>query len=109
VPAITLSPAAALTVITMAGIGATSEPAWIAAAGQGNVSRAVRLITRFLGDHTGAESAHIIVDAQNAASLRVARAVGAKETDRWQNDDGRTMVRHVLALRSIRWSGRRPA
>lgn len=67
--------------------------------GNGNVSRAVRLITQFLRDHTGAESAHIIIDAENAASLRVARAVGAAEAQRWQNQHGRTMIRHVLALR----------
>jgi RimJ/RimL family protein N-acetyltransferase len=67
--------------------------------GHGNVSRAVRLIMAFLRDHTGAESAHIIVDAANAASLRVARAVGARETERWVDEHGRTMIRHVLTLR----------
>jgi RimJ/RimL family protein N-acetyltransferase len=67
--------------------------------GQGNVARAVRLITQFLRDHTGAETAHIVVDARNAASLRVARAVAASETERWQDEHGRAMVRHVLTLR----------
>jgi RimJ/RimL family protein N-acetyltransferase len=59
----------------------------------------VQLITRFLHDHTGAESAHIIVDARNAASLRVASAVRAMETERWRDRHGRTMIRHVLPLR----------
>jgi RimJ/RimL family protein N-acetyltransferase len=67
--------------------------------GQGNVSRAVRLIIQFLREHTGAQTAHIIVDAQNIESLRVARAVSAADTERWRNEHGRTMVRHVLSLR----------
>lgn len=79
-----------------ANISYTGHPA---RRGQGNVSRAVRLLTQFLLDHTGARSAHIIVDEQNAASLRVARAVGATESQRWVNEHGRTMIRHVLALR----------
>lgn len=33
--------------------------------GKGYVSRAVRLVLRFLSDHTGAGDAHIIVDAEN--------------------------------------------
>ncbi|HET9894080.1 MAG TPA: GNAT family protein [Streptosporangiaceae bacterium] len=67
--------------------------------GQGNVSRSIRLLTRFLRDHTGARSAHLIVDADNAASLRVARAVAGAPAERWRDARGRTMVRHVLALR----------
>ncbi|HTA09524.1 MAG TPA: hypothetical protein VK836_13480 [Streptosporangiaceae bacterium] len=66
---------------------------------RGNFIRAVHLITQFLHDHTGAESAHIIVDARNAASLRVASAVRVMETERWRDRHGRTMIRHVLALR----------
>ena len=79
-----------------ANISYTGHPAY---RGQGNVSRAVRLVASFLCDHTGAGSAHIIVDAANTASLRVARAVGADRTDRWIDEYGRTMVRHVLPLR----------
>ena len=67
--------------------------------GRGNVSRAVRLITQFLRDHTGAESAYILVDARNAPSLRVAGAVRAMETERWRDEHGRTTIRHVLPLR----------
>lgn len=66
--------------------------------GRGYTSRGVRLVTRFLLDHTGARAAHVIVDRENAASLRVARSVGAAETERWENEHGRTMIRHVLAL-----------
>jgi RimJ/RimL family protein N-acetyltransferase len=79
-----------------ANISYTGHPAY---RGQGNVSRAVRLVTSFLRDHTGASSAHIIVDAANTASLRVAHAVGAQESDRWIDEYGRTMVRHVLPFR----------
>jgi RimJ/RimL family protein N-acetyltransferase len=79
-----------------ANISYAAHPAY---RGRGNVIRAVQLITRFLHDHTGAESAHIIVDARNAASLRVASAVRAMETERWRDRHGRTMIRHVLPLR----------
>jgi RimJ/RimL family protein N-acetyltransferase len=79
-----------------ANISYTADPAY---RGQGNVSRAVRLLTNFLRDHTGAGSAHIVVDATNAPSLRVARAVGATETERWKDEYGRLMIRHVMPLR----------
>jgi RimJ/RimL family protein N-acetyltransferase len=79
-----------------ANISYTAHPAY---RGRGYVSRSVRLIARFLAEHTGARSAHIIVDAENAASLRVARAVGATETERWVSERGRVMVRHVLPVR----------
>ena len=68
--------------------------------GRGYAARSVRLVLQFLRDHTGARDAHIRVDAENAASLRVARAVGANERERAVNAEGRTMVRHVIALRS---------
>src|SRR5262249_29517966 len=45
--------------------------------GRGHVARAVRLLIRFVAEHTGAPRAHILVDPENEASLRVARAVGA--------------------------------
>ncbi len=67
--------------------------------GEGNVSRSVRLLARFLRDHTGARSAHLITEAENEASLRVARAVAAAPAERWRDSRGRAMVRHVLALR----------
>jgi RimJ/RimL family protein N-acetyltransferase len=68
--------------------------------GRGYVSRAVRLVVRFLQDRTSASEAHIIVDAENAASLRVAHAVGASKVEEWVNDQGRTMVRHIVQLSS---------
>ena len=79
-----------------ANVSYTGHPAY---RGQGNVSRAVRLVARFLRDHSAAGSAHIVVDARNEPSLRVARAVGAAETERWADEHGRTMIRHVLPLR----------
>ncbi len=69
--------------------------------GHGDVARAVRLLTEFLADHTGATDAHLIVDAENTASLRVARSVGATERERWVNAEGRPMIRHVLSLRGM--------
>jgi RimJ/RimL family protein N-acetyltransferase len=66
--------------------------------GRGYVSRAVRLVASFLADHTGARQLHLVVDAENVASLRVARAVGGRETQRWVNERGRTMVRHERML-----------
>ena len=66
--------------------------------GKGYVSRAVRLILRFVAEHTGAREAHIGADERNEASLRVARAVGAEERDRYVDKHGATMVRHVLAI-----------
>ncbi|HVM08913.1 MAG TPA: GNAT family N-acetyltransferase [Acidimicrobiales bacterium] len=67
--------------------------------GMGYVGRAVRLITQFVRDHTGAREAHIGVDAENVGSLRVAASAGAVETERWVNERGRLMVRHVLSVR----------
>lgn len=66
--------------------------------GRGYVSRAVRLILRFVAEHTGAREAHIAVDARNEASLRVARAVGAVERTRDVDELGHTMVRHVVPI-----------
>lgn len=66
---------------------------------RGYVSRAVRLMMKFLSEHTGAREAHIIVDAENIESLHVARAVGATPTEKWVNDRGHTMIRHLATLR----------
>ena len=66
--------------------------------GNGYVSRAVQLVIEFLGDHTGAREAHIVVDSQNAPSLRVAARLGAAEVDRWTDVSGRIMLRHVLTI-----------
>lgn len=66
--------------------------------GKGYVRRSVPLVLEFLGDHTGARFAHVIIDDENARSLGVATALGAVETERWISDQGRTMIRHVIAL-----------
>ncbi len=66
--------------------------------GHGYVSGAVRLAVQFLAETTTADEAHIIVDAENLASLRVARSVGAEPIETWMNEQGRTMVRHVLVV-----------
>ena len=63
--------------------------------GRGYISRAVRVELLFLRDHTSATTAHIQVDTQNTASLRVARSVGATEVGRFVNPSRRTMIRFV--------------
>jgi RimJ/RimL family protein N-acetyltransferase len=47
--------------------------------GRGYVTRALRLLLRFLADHTLAERAHLLIHPENAPSLKVARALGAIE------------------------------
>jgi RimJ/RimL family protein N-acetyltransferase len=66
--------------------------------GRGYVSRAVRLELLFLREHTSASAAHILVDAGNTASLRVARSVGATEIGRFVNRSHRTMIRFARPL-----------
>lgn len=66
--------------------------------GRGHVTRAVSLLLRFLGDHTGAREAHLVVDAENVASLRVVASLAAEERQRWTDERGRPMVRHVVAV-----------
>ncbi len=83
-----------------ANISYTAHPAH---RGRGNVSRAVRLVMQFVRDHTGAQSAHIIVDERNIASLRVARAVAATESEplagrAWPDHDQARGTPPVVAL-----------
>lgn len=66
--------------------------------GRGHAARAVRLLLRFLADHTGATDAHLAVEPANEPSLRVARAVGAREVERLHDTHGRTLLRHVVAV-----------
>jgi RimJ/RimL family protein N-acetyltransferase len=80
-----------------ANVSYTCHPAF---RGRGYVSRAVLLLTRFLRDNTGAREAHIVVHPDNVASLRVAKAVGAEERERFTDHHGRSMVRHVMSLRT---------
>ncbi|MEA3057037.1 MAG: hypothetical protein QOD30_2469 [Actinomycetota bacterium] len=65
---------------------------WPEHRGKGYAARAARLVVDFIGDHTGAREAHVLVDPGNEPSLRVARAVGAQEVER------AAMVRHVLPV-----------
>jgi RimJ/RimL family protein N-acetyltransferase len=67
--------------------------------GKGYVSRSVRLMLRWLRDNTGAPRAHILVDEENAPSLRVARSVGALPKATFVDEGGRKIVRHVVELR----------
>lgn len=67
--------------------------------GHGHVSAGVRLPLLFLEEHTDASEAHVIVDRDNVASLRVARAIGATVVERWVDARGRVMLRHVVAVR----------
>ena len=61
--------------------------------GHGYITRAVRLVLPFLRDHTSAPTAHILIDVQNTASLRVANFVGAKEIERFLSPSRRAMIR----------------
>ena len=65
---------------------------------QGFASRAVALVLGFLADHTGAREAHLVIDAENEASLGVARKVGASERGHFVDGDGRSKVRHVVEI-----------
>jgi RimJ/RimL family protein N-acetyltransferase len=78
-----------------ANISYSSHPAY---RGRGYVTRAVRLVARFIAEHTDVRRAYLIVDARNTTSLRVAHAVGAVEVGRWVNESERTMIRHELRL-----------
>jgi RimJ/RimL family protein N-acetyltransferase len=78
-----------------ANISYSAHPAY---RGRGYVTRAVRLVVRWLSDHTGAREVHLVIDEGNAASLRVARSLGAAAVDRWTDAHRRTHVRHVLLV-----------
>ncbi len=82
-----------------ANISYASQPAH---RGRGYVARAVRLVARFIAEHTNAQRAFLIVDDQNTASLRVARAVGAVEVGRWVDERGRTLIRHEMIRHELR-------
>lgn len=78
-----------------ANVSYSSHPAH---RGDGHISAAVRLILDFVTEHTGAREAHILVEIGNEASFRVARAVRALEVGRHVDEEGHTMVRHVISL-----------
>ena len=66
--------------------------------GHGYVTRAVRLLLKFLAEHTGAREAHILVDPDNLASLRVASAIGATAVETFTTADGERNIRHVVQV-----------
>ena len=66
--------------------------------GRGYVTRAVRLLLKFLAEHTGAREAHILVDPDNLASLRVASAIGATAVETFTTADGERNIRHVVQV-----------
>ena len=67
--------------------------------GHGHVARAVRLILRFVADHTGARRAHLVVDRDNEPSLRVARSVTRGAPEAFVDERGRAMLRFVIDVR----------
>ncbi|EDM75918.1 POSSIBLE TRANSFERASE [Plesiocystis pacifica SIR-1] len=66
--------------------------------GRGHVKRAVRLLLRFVAEHTGARQAHVVLDPNNAASERVARAVTNAEPQTFVNAHGQTWLRFVCPV-----------
>ncbi len=66
--------------------------------GRGIATRAVRLLLGVLRAHDDIREAAFLVDAENEPSLRVARAVGATERERFANAAGRPQVLLVVAV-----------
>lgn len=65
---------------------------------RGYVSRALRLVLRFVAEHTEARWAHVVVARDNVASLRVARAVITVEPEQFVGEYGRPHLRFRIAL-----------
>ena len=65
--------------------------------GRGTASAAVRLVQRFLHDHTGVRSVWICIERGNTASERVAVNLGARVVDQVSSVDGRVLTRYELA------------
>lgn len=66
--------------------------------GRGYVSKAVRLVLRFIAEYTEAPRAHILVDACNEASLRVARSVSDGEPETAVDEFGLQKLRFVVSV-----------
>ena len=66
--------------------------------GQGIATRAVRLIFDLLRAETAYAEATFLIDEENPSSLRVARAVGATELDRFPNTVGRPQILLAVSL-----------
>lgn len=65
---------------------------------RGTATRAVRLLLRLLAQGERFTEATFLIDAENEASLRVARAVGALERERFPNADERPQVLLVTRI-----------
>ena len=66
--------------------------------GRRYVSRAVRLILRFVAQHTGAQRAYLLISRENVASLRVAQSVATAEPEPSFDDWGRPALRFALPV-----------
>lgn len=65
----------------------------------GYATRGVRLLLDFLRAHSEADRAYLDINAQNVASLGVARSVGALACERTSYDSGKVCIRYVVDLR----------
>ena len=72
---------------------------------KGYATRAVRLLFDYLRDHTDTERAYLTINAANAASLGVARSLGAVVVQR-DSDEAGEWLRHVVGLRTVAWRNR---
>lgn len=66
--------------------------------GRGYARRAVELVVCFLRDHTAARQAHLLIDERNAASRRVAAAVGAEARGTRTDERGRRLLDYQLSV-----------
>lgn len=66
--------------------------------GRGFISSGVRLVCKFLEEHTAASEAHLIVDQHNDASLRVANAVAAKPSPNPNGHLDAALIDHIIPL-----------
>jgi RimJ/RimL family protein N-acetyltransferase len=70
--------------------------------GRGHLVRAVRLILRFIAEHTGARRAHLVIDRDNEPSLRVARSVATNAPHAFVDERGRASLRFILEVDQFR-------
>ena len=62
------------------------------------VGRAIRLVLRFLAEHTLAPRAHLAIDEDSAASRHVAHSIRARELEAFVDARGHAMIRYVVDL-----------
>jgi RimJ/RimL family protein N-acetyltransferase len=75
---------------------------------RGYAARAVTLLLQYLAESTNVERAYLAIDAENAASLGVAGAIGAVEVERYTNEAGRLNLRFVVPVERYRGSQHAP-